>query len=389
MIIKLLKNNFRIISRFKLRTFLMGIGVSLGVAILLSGSLLGKGAESQLIERVNRMFGPGTILMIGTTLTLEDLDALKRQLPQIVDISPRLTAGEMEVSQGGVSRKAAVYGNVENAPFVWNRDVVEGRFITTNDLASSARVALIGSNLAKVLFGDDDPIGQDIMIASSPFKVVGILEDAGIDPHGEDLDENVFIPLTTAMRRIVNTDKFGSAKIVVSDGDQVTNDADEVTALLRDRHNLQAGQRDDFAIYTSEFAGKNARAAFDTIQLYLKIAAAVILIIATVVISSIMLVVVRERISEIGLRKAVGATESHISLQFFIEVMTIALVAGLLGIGLGLGASVIIANLFEIPIDIGVSNIAISLSAAVVVGVISGILPANRAANLDAIDALQ
>jgi putative ABC transport system permease protein len=389
MILRLLENNLRIVGRFKLRTSLMGIGVSLGVAILLSGSLLGKGAEDQLVERVNKMFGPGTVLMFGTTLTLEDLSALKRQLPQVVEIAPRLTAGELEVSQGGISRKASVYGHVENAPFVWNRDAVEGRFINARDLASSARVALIGSNLGAVLFGDDDPIGKDIMIGSSPFSIIGILDDAGIDPHGEDLDENVFVPLTTAMRRIINTDKFGSAKIVVSDGDQVASDADQITAILRDRHNLQPGQRDDFAIYTSEFASKTAQAAFDPIQLYLKIAAAVILVIATVVISTIMLVVVRERISEIGLRKAVGATKRQISLQFFFEVMTIALIAGLLGILLGLGATVTISSMFEIPVEIGAINIAASLMAAVIVGLISGILPTNRAANLDAADALR
>lgn len=389
MIFILLKNNFRIISRFKMRTFLMGIGVTLGVAVLISGNLLGRGAEEQFIERVNKMFGPGTVLMIGASLTLKDLDALQRHLPQIVDISPRLFAGEMEVSQGGTSRKASIYGQTENAPFVWNRDAVEGRFFTKNDLSSAARVALIGRNLAPVLFEQDDPIGREILIGSSPFKVIGILEDAGIDPHGEDLDENVFIPLTTAMRRLINTDKFGSAKVVVSNADQVASDAEEITAILRTRHNLQQGERDDFAIYTSEFAGRNAVRALDTIQLYLKLAAGIILMIATIVISSVMLVVVRERIAEIGLRKAVGATEIQISLQFFFEVLTIALGAGIIGIGMGLIVTSIISHQFELPVEIGFFDVFICLVISIAIGIISGIIPAKKAARLDVIDALQ
>ncbi|MGJ8663459.1 MAG: ABC transporter permease [Marinicella sp.] len=389
MIAKMVWHGLSTIKMFKFRSFLMGLGLSAGVAVMVAGNLLGKGAEQQLMQRVNQMFGPGTILLIGKSLKLSDFEKIERNMPQIVDWAPRYVVGEKEVAVREKSRRTAIYGHAENSDFVWNRGVIKGRFITKEDVSSAARVALIGSTLSSLLFADQDPIGQEFSIGNVPFEVVGVLADAGIDPHGEDLDENVFVPMTTAMKRVRKSDVFGSGKIVVSNYQNVGNDADEIIRLLRELHQLSLGQKDDFRIYTSEFAGQTTQQAFNTIRLYLNIAAGIILAIAAVVIASLMFVVVKERTAEIGIRKAIGAKENHITLQFITEIGLIAFISGLIGIIIGGVISATVAVVFQLPIEVNPVELIATLTIALLTGVISGYLPAKRAAKLDVVKALQ
>ena len=199
------------------------------------------------------------------------------------------------------------------------------------DLGKTARVALLGYRLAELLFGaDGDPIGEEILISSVPFRIIGVLEPAGIDPHGEDRDEDIYIPITTAMRRLNNTEYIGIAKLLVSGHEQVDEDADQMAGILREQHNIAPGENEDFAIYSSKFVGRMVVKTNLLLNVYMMAAAAVVLLVAAIVIASIMLVVVRERVAEIGLRKALGATEQNIGFQFLIEVMAVTLVSGLL-----------------------------------------------------------
>jgi putative ABC transport system permease protein len=385
----LIVGSLRVMSRYKLRTFFMSLGVMIGVATLIAGRLIGTGAEQQITERVNRMFGPGTILMFAQQLKYADLEAIQEQLDQVVGVAPRFTVGETEISYQGLDQQAAVYGHTEQGEFVWNRNVTEGRFLSTNDLSSQARVALLGPNIAKTLFADQSPVNEEIMIASVPFRVIGLLEAVGIDPHGEDRDQDVFVPITTAMSRLTNTDDIGTAKIVVENMDRVDQDADQVAEILRRRHRIATGEPDDFAIYTSKFAGRMSMRASKVLNLYIFVAAAVVLLVAAGVISSIMLAVVQERIAEIGLRKAMGATERQIGLQFLFEAVAVTIVSGLAGIGLGLAAAGIISVNIDVPVVITPDSIVLGLVAAVTVGIVSGILPALRAARLDPVDSLR
>jgi putative ABC transport system permease protein len=304
-------------------------------------------------------------------------------------VAPRFTVGETVISYQGLDQQAAVYGHTEQGEFVWNRNVTEGRFLSTNDLSSQARVALLGPNIAKTLFADQSPVNEEIMIASVPFRVIGLLEAVGIDPHGEDRDQDVFVPITTAMSRLTNTDDIGTAKIVVENMDRVDQDADQVAEILRRRHRIATGEPDDFAIYTSKFAGRMSLRASKVLNVYIFVAAAVVLLVAAGVISSIMLAVVQERIAEIGLRKAMGATERQIGLQFLFEAVAVTIVSGLAGIGLGLGAAGIISINIDVPVVITPDSIVLGLVAAVTVGIVSGILPALRAARLDPVDSLR
>ena len=386
----LLTNSFRMLSRNKLRTLFMSIGVMIGVATLIAGQSLGTGAEKQIKQRVNKMFGPGTIFLVSTTLTYDDIEAIEGSMDQVVASSPRFGGGESEISYQGINRQAAVFGHTDKAEFVWNRGVSEGRFFTTSDLDKTARVALIGHRLAGLLFGEGvDPIGEEIQIGSSPFRIIGILESAGIDPHGEDRDEDIFVPITTAMRRLNNTEYIGVAKLVVANLDLVDEDADQMSAILRDQHNIAEGEKEDFAIYTSKFAGRMIQQANRILNVYMTAAAVVVLLVAAIVIATIMLVVVRERVAEIGLRKALGATEQNISFQFLAEAVVITLVSGVLGIGLGLAAASLVSGHIDMPVIVTLKSIVLCLLAAVTVGIASGIVPARRAARLDPVEALR
>ncbi len=385
----LLNSSLRNLGRFKLRSFFMSIGVILGVATLIIGSTLGGGAAQKIGDQIDRMFGPGTIFIASYELKEPDLQAVADELDQIVAYAPRMMMGELEISSAGRSSQAGVAGYSANADYVWNRSVIDGRFFDDRDIDRAARVALIGDKLEDELFDDGGAIGEEIMIGSVPFEVVGILEPIGIDPHGEDRDMEVYVPFSTAQRRLANTDIIGMAKFVVSNADVVDEDADQIAAILRDRYQIAEGEKDSFQLYTSKFADVAAAKAKRMLNVYVLLAAVIVLLVAAVVIASIMLIVVRERIAEVGLRKAVGATSGSIAAQFLWEATTVSLVSGLLGVAVGLGAAAVFANLYEIPMQLKPLGLLVALGASVLVGIVSGIIPARRAARLDPIEALR
>ena len=386
---RLIQSSLRNLVRFKLRSFFMSIGVALGVATLIAGSSVGGGAAEKISAQIDQMFGPGTILIGSAELKLPDLEAVADEMDQVVAYAPRLSLSEMGIQYMGTSEQAAVSGFSANGEYVWNRSVIDGRYISERDVDRASRVALLGTKLKDALFADADAIGEELLIDGVPFEVVGILDPMGIDPHGDDRDMDVYVPITTAQRRLVNTDVIGNGKLVVSNVDLVDQDAEQVAAILRDRFEIAEGEPETFRIYTSKFAGKAAVKAKRMLGVYVMLAAVVVLFVAAVIISSIMLVVVRERIAEIGLRKALGATRRSIAMQFLCESAIVSLFSGLAGIALGLGVASVIAHRYDIPVNLTLLAVLIAVFASVLVGVLSGIIPARRAASLDPVEALR
>ena len=289
----------------------------------------------------------------------------------------------------GENRLAAVTGHSENADYVWNRGVVDGRFFSEDDIERAARVALIGTSLKQEIFGDGEALGEKITINSVPFEIIGALEPMGIDPHGDDRDMDIYVPITTSMRRLANTDIIGTGKLVLSSADQADADTDQAALLLREEFQVAEGEPEPFAIYSSKFAGKAAIKAKELLGVYIMLAAAVVLLVAAVVISSIMLIVVRERIAEIGLRKALGATPRSIAIQFLFESTSLTVLSGAIGVALGVGAASIIASQNATPMNLTPMSVSLAVVASVLVGILAGIIPARRAANLDPVESLR
>jgi putative ABC transport system permease protein len=295
----------------------------------------------------------------------------------------------LPVRRGDATDNAQILGESERWQRVWNRSASRGDCFDEAAVRGSARVAVIGETVAQDLFGNDDPIGAGIQIGSVPFKVIGVLEPWGTDPHGMDEDNVVVVPVTTLMRRLANLDKIGMAKLLVSDPGQAEQMKVQIAEVLRQRHALSRDQPDDFSILTATEVHRVIEGIQRVIFLYLPLVAAVSLVVGGIVSASLVLSSINDRIGEIGLRRAVGAHSADIRLQFLLETTTTIVVGGLLGIALGYAAAEIAAN----RMHLGSANpwlaAALGIAASVAVGLLAGVLPALRAARLEPAEALR
>jgi putative ABC transport system permease protein len=395
----LLAGSVRILTRYKLRSFFMSLGIVVGVAALVVMRSMGSSAQEDMLNKIEKMFSAGSILLVNNAnasrhggfelgdLKIEDVEALVDQLPQVTDWDPMvLTTGE--VRYRGRNRTQVLLGHSERAEFVWNRGVVNGDYFSKSDVRTAARVALIGSKTAKELFGDEDPIGKKIQFGNVPLKVKGVLEDQGFDPHGRDRDDEILVPFTTLMQRLSKRTTLNSAKLIVASPEEAEATVDELIEILRARHRLADNEEDDFAIYTATAVQRMVRDANRVLTVYLPATAGIALLVAAIVIANIMLIGVRERIPEIGLRKAVGATDRQIGGQFLLETLAVTVVSGVVGVGLG---AAVLFGLGHInpTAKIAPDAIVMGFGAALVVGLLAGFLPARQAARQEPVDALR
>jgi putative ABC transport system permease protein len=254
---------------------------------------------------------------------------------------------------------------------------------------SSARVAIIGHTVANQLFKNEDPIGSDIQIGSVPFHVIGELERWGTDPHGMDRDNEIVVPISTLMRRLTNVDTITGAKLVVARGANEKEMVKQIGEVLRSRHGLVAGQPDDFSILTASEVRQMMAAIDRVLSLYLPMVAAVSLIVGGIVSASLMFASVSDRAGEIGLRRAVGARTEDIRLQFLVETAATTVAGGAGGIVLGYVLAQLSASRLHLDGVAPWSAAAIGIGAAVLVGLLAGLLPARRAARMSPVDALR
>ncbi|MCP5052170.1 MAG: peptide ABC transporter permease, partial [bacterium] len=255
---------------------------------------------------------------ITQSLKIADLEALEAEIPNLELWDPMNVIREQEVKHREKNVNVRIYGHSPKAEIVWNRSVDSGEFFDHNDMNKAARVALIGKNTAKELFGDEDPIGGEIRIGTIPFRVKGVLESIGADPHGNDRDNEVHVPITTAMRRLQNVDYINGAKLLVKDADKIEETAARVSEILRERHQLPREAPDDFVLFTPAFVRHLVSKANNVFDLLLPLIAGISLLVGGVVVANLMLIAVNERTAEIGLRKAVGARSKDILGQFLL-----------------------------------------------------------------------
>jgi len=399
--VRIVMHSLRTMGRYKLRTGFMMLGSLIGVAALTFVISVGQAAERKMLNTVGQAFGDSSIMIldgggrmmggprgVGARLKVDDIEVVAKEVPGIQSWDPQqgLTT---TARHGDASDSVQVLGESERCERVWNRGTSRGDFFDAIAVTGSTRVAIIGETVARQLFGNDDPVGADIQIGSVPFRVIGILEPWGTDPHGMDRDNEIVVPISTLMRRLTNVDTISAAKLLVSDPAQADEMGMEIQRILRQRHALSAGQPDDFTIVTATQVRRMMGQVQRVMFLYLPLVAAISLVAGGIVSASLMIVSVNERVGEIGLRQAVGALRDDIRLQFILETAATTVIGGLLGIAVGFG----VAQMGASRMHLGTVNpwlaALLGLGASTLVGLMAGVLPALRAARLHPAEALR
>jgi putative ABC transport system permease protein len=392
----------RALGRYKMRTGFMMLGCLVAVAALVFVVSVGTGAERKILQTVQRLFSSSSILVSaggnvfaggpraeGSRMTLDDFEAVKTALPSVEVFDPMQVLDPIQVRRGDASCTTRVLGQSERAERVWERSVSQGEFFDASAVARMARVAVIGTTLRRELFAGEDPVGDEILIGSAPFRVIGVLEPMGTDAHGLDRDNEIVVPISTAMRRLANLDTIRGAKLLVRDPARVAETARELRRILRERHALAAGQADDFAVMTAADAQKLVAKAQRVFFVFLPLMAAISLLAGAVVAASLMLLSVSERVGEIGLRRAVGARPRDIAVQFLWETLLTTLLGGAGGVVVGGLASTIVVLRLGLQASISWKAVVLGLALSALTGLAAGVLPARRAALLQPADALR
>ena len=391
----------------KLRTFFMMAGTIVGVAALVVILAIGKGTEKKIKKRL-QVFGPKAMMLIAgggkdmpppdmtvTTLTLEDAEAIRNQIDGLEIVSPMAWRFQVSAKHEANQYQAVVWGVEPSWHKAWKWHAAEGDEISDDDVATAERVCVIGRTIQKELFGNADPIGQRIYINKVALTVKGVLEKRGTSPMGGDFDNKVILPISTAMRRVMNVDYVGAIRIITKNPDQMAQQADEIRKLIHVRHGISEAEEDDFRIITAKIIARLARGTSGTLSMLLMALATLSLIVGGIVMMNILLISVAERTNEIGVRRAVGATRNDIFVQFLTEALAVTLLGVVLGSLLGVGASTLwlgIPMFRAIFSDVSLSfvvGLVLALLVALLVGTISGVLPARRAAKLRPVEALR
>jgi putative ABC transport system permease protein len=321
-------------------------------------------------------------------LKIDDIAAIAKELPGIESWDPMQTI-TTSVRHGDSADSALVRGESERWPKVWNRTASRGESFDETAVTGSARVAIIGETVARELFGTDDPVGADIQIGSVPFKVIGVLEPWGTDPHGMDRDNEVIVPVSTLMRRLTNVDTISAAKLLVTDPARSDEMKTQIRRILRERHGLAGGHPNDFSIITATEIRRMVGEVQRVLFFYLPLVAAIALVVGGIVSAALMLASVNERVAEIGLRRALGARSHDIRLQFLLETMITVLAGGIGGVALGyLGGQLGASRMHLDGVNPWMASL-LGVLASTVVGLLAGVLPALRAARLHPVEALR
>ena len=400
-ILNLFKVSLKAVANNKMRSFLSMLGIIIGVAAVIIMMAIGQGSKESIRKELSTMgtnlltIRPGADMRGGVrqdpsamqTLKMADYERIMREKKFVTKVSPEVTASGQAI-YGNNNTNTSMYGESVDYLDIKQWDVEEGECFTEEDIKKAAKVCVVGATIVKELFNGHDPVGKTIRFKSIPMRVVGVLKSKGYNSWGMDQDNVVIAPYTTVMKRIVAQTWFSS--IVCSAITEELSDAaiEELTQMVRDNHKLKGDADDDFTIRSQAEMMETMSSTMDTVTLILVVAAAFSLLVAGIGIMNIMLVSVTERTKEIGLRMAVGATGPVISLQFLIESVLISVTGGLIGILVGCSASTFLGS-FGMPSSVPAWSIYVSFFVCVCIGVLFGYIPAQKAANMDPIEAIR
>ena len=400
-ILNTLKLALRALRRNKLRSMLTSLGIIIGVGSVIAMVSIGNGATAQIEERIASlgtnlvMIRPGNFhngavnsgLDGAATLTPQDANAIKREIPDIVAISPEVRS-RSQVLADGYNWNTQVYG--ESADYLELRDwrIAQGTMFAPADVQRAAKVAVVGQTIVDELFGGMSPVGQLIRIGGAPFRVIGTLAPKGYTADGGDQDDLIIVPYTSHMRRLERRTYLSSINVQVSDMDKSQQVQDRIASLLAYRHRI-ASNGPDYRIRDQEEITERATAVTSTMTMLLGAVAGISLLVGGIGIMNIMMVSVTERTREIGLRLAVGAHGGDVLRQFLVEALVVSSIGGLLGVIFGVGGSQLLGYFKGWPIEVSLGSIVVAVGFSALIGVFFGFYPARRAAKLDPIEALR
>lgn len=394
------------IATHKLRSFLTILGIVIGIAAVISLMSIGRGAQAQIMSRIQGLgadligIRPGMSMAGGirggfgsaATLTLEDAEAIREQVPYIAALAPTFSSYQQLVA-GNQNMNAQVIGTAPEYMFLYNLEVEDGDFFSDYDYQRGARVAVLGSNVKQTLFGEESPVGQQMRIGGNIVRVVGVLKAKGA--VWASPDDAVIIPLTAMQQMFTQPRTSRGERVVtsialkVSDQSQIDLVTQQITDLLRTRHRIAPGADNDFNITSVQAVTQALSEATGTMTLFLSAVAAISLLVGGIGVMNIMLVSVLERTREIGILKALGARERDIWGQFLTESAFLTLTGGIIGVVIGCGVSVLLSRLGVMTTLLSPDIIILAVVVSLGVGLFFGFYPAWNASRLDPIEALR
>lgn len=393
-----LRSAFSSLINNKLRSFLTTLGVIIGVAAVIIMVAVSAGAEAVIAEQINSLGADLIIISAarGTpgaakTLIYDDAVAIQNEIGGVTGVASEQAPAPQTIKAGSLIFEADVLGTTVDFPSVRDAPVGDGRFFTEDEVDGARKVVVLGSALAKDLYGDVYAIGQNLSVGTTQFTVIGVMAPKG-NVGGIDYDGRVYMPITVVFQKFVTSqlasDKVKTIYAQAESKDTLDNTILQIEALLARRHNVSADQP-DFTVQTQQDIISTQEATTEAFRALLAWVAGVSLLVGGIGIMNIMLVSVTERTQEIGTRQAIGATPADIRRQFLIEALALSLIGGLIGVGAGIGGAWLFGQSGDLRTVVVPSSIVVAFGAALVVGVFFGYFPANKAAQLDPIEALR
>ncbi len=388
----------------KLRTFFALMGIIIGVSAVIVMVAIGNGARNEVLGKIEEM---GTNLIIVnagqvqknvgrqqirgtvTSLTLKDVDILASECPDVRMAAPVQTK-KMQVKWENVSTHTTITGTTPNYPFIRNFQVEKGVFFTEEENKASMRFAVLGETVVKNLFEGRNPVGENIRIGNVLFSIIGVMEPKGADLEGIDQDDQIFIPVQTALRRVFNLNYINTINIQATSIEKMDDATSQISEALREQHRLNKQNKpDDFTIQNQIELLETQKETTGTFTALIVSTAGVSLLVGGIGILAIMLIAIRERINEIGLRMAVGASRKDILFQFVIESSILSIGGGIIGIAVGILTSVVIIFATDWTLSISLPSLVYSFLFSLAVGLFFGVYPARKASRLDPVEALR